>query len=204
MRAAALIAGLALLGACRDEPPTPAGGPISPETVHAALQTCIGGDPGAGIAVLDSALARAPGSVDALVTRGLCYWTRADALGGEADARRAYDDLSAAIDGYDDGPGGPPTTPLDQIYSHRAFAARLVHPDDWRPTLRDLNRAADLAPRNPLHVLDRGVVHRALDDTTAARADFRRFLALADSSDAVRRRMVEQMLAELGDPSARP
>ncbi len=197
MRAAALLAALAALAACGDgRPPGGPGGRIDPEAIHAALQTCIDGDPDAGIATLDTALARVPGATDALVTRGLCHWTRADATGDPADARRAVDDLGAAIDGYDGDPHRP-TTPLAQIYSHRAFAARLLHPDDWRPTLRDLDRAVEIAPRAPLHALDRGVVHRAAGDTAAARSDLRRFLALADSSDVERRQLVERMIDEL-------
>ena len=188
------------LAACG--PPTTAGGgaggTVAVETVAAALDSCRAGDAGAGIAVLDTALARVPRSVDALTTRGLCYWTRS-ATGGDpdADAALAYDDLTAAIDAAH--AGAEHATPLDRIYSHRAFVARATAGAGWDGTLEDLDEAVRLAPRDPMHTLDRGVARLAAGDTAAARLDLERFLVLADSSDAARRGVVEDMLADLAE-----
>lgn len=195
-----------ILSACGEEPPRPAsGGPVAVETVAAALDSCRAGSANAGIAVLDTAIARVPGSVDALTTRGLCYWTRS-AQGDEAgaDADRAHADLTAAIQAASD--GAEYATPLHRIYAHRAFVARARDGAGWDATLADLDEAVRLAPRDPMHTLDRGVARLAAGDSASARIDLERFLVLADSSDAARRELVAAMLdaMEAAPPGGRP
>ena len=185
------------LAACTSQAPAGggAGGPVAVQTVDAALDSCRAGAPDAGIAALDTAIARVPRSVDALTTRGLCYWTRsATADDPDADAALAYDDLSAAIDAAE--AGADHATPLDRIYAHRAFVARATGGAGWDRTLGDLDAAVRLAPRDPMHTLDRGVARLAAGDTAAARLDLERFLVLADSSDTARRDLVEAMIEE--------
>lgn len=174
----------------------PEPGPVSPGTVSAALDTCRAGDPDVGVAALDAALARAPGSVDALATRGLCYWTRASLSDAdpERDVDHALGDLTAAI-GAAEG-GAEHATPLDRLYSHRAFVARARDGAGWRETLDDLDAAVRLAPRDPTHALDRGVARLAAGDTAAARRDLARFLVLADSGDVAKRDLVEALMEE--------
>ena len=202
---AALVGGAVLALAACDEPDrtTPGGagrpgGAVAAETVAAALDSCRAGAADAGLAVLDTALARVPGAVDALTTRGLCYWTRS-ATGDDpdADAARAYDDLTAAIEAAR--AGAAHATPLDRIYSHRAFAAQARDGAGWGGTLADLDEAVRLAPRDPTHTLDRGVARLAAGDTAAARLDLARFLVLADSADTARRGVVEDMLDDLAE-----
>lgn len=205
MRAQALA--LVLLGAAGCAPPeggragSADGGPVSAEALDDALETCLDGDPEVALARLDSAVARAPASVDALTTRGLCRWTRFAADSAAADAEAAYADFTAALDAADH--DGDAVTPVDRVYSHRAFVARALG-DGWDATIADLTAAIEAAPDRPLHLLDRAVAYRAAGDTAAARADLRRFLALADSADEVRRDMVAEMLADLGDDSTGP
>ncbi|MDT7857438.1 tetratricopeptide repeat protein [Rubrivirga sp. S365] len=195
----AFVAALALaLAACGAEPAAEggSGGPVAAATVAAALDTCRAGAADAGIAALDTAIARVPGSVDALATRGLCYWTRsAEGTDPDADAERAYADLTAAIDAAEG--GAAHATPLDRLYGHRAFVAQARDGAGWAETLADLDAAVRLAPRDPRHTLDRGVVRLSAGDTAAARVDLARFLVLADSADAARREFVEAMLDDL-------
>ena len=195
---ALVAAAVTALAACAEPPGQPggagAGGAVSLETVAAALDTCRAGDPDAGIAALDEALARSPGSVDALATRGLCYWTRSATTGGDPDAEAAHADLTAAIDAARD--GAEHATPLDRLYAHRAFAARARDGAGWDETLADLDEAVRLAPRDPAHTLDRGVARLAAGDTAAGRRDLARFLVLADSAEVAKRELVEAMMEE--------
>lgn len=200
MRAAALAV---LLGAAACGPEVAVGSePVALADLDAALQACIDGDPDAGVARLDTVLRRSPASVDALTTRGLCRWARFAADSARADAEGAYADLSAAIAAAEADGSGASATPLDRVYSHRAFVARAVG-EGWEATLADLSAAIAAAPGDPTHRLDRGVAHRLAGDTAAARADLEVFLSLADSADVVRRDMVADMLADLG-PEAGP
>lgn len=206
MRGAALA--LVLLGAAGCAPEAGGAGaggpsgPVSAEALDAALQACVDGDPEAGIARLDSVLGRAPASVDALTVRGLCRWTRYAADPAGADAEAAYDDLTSAIEAAEDRRDTAFATPLDRIYSHRAFVAR-ARGDGWDATVADLSAALRVSPGNPTHLLDRGVAHRFAGDTAAARADLRQFLVVADSADEVHRDMVAEMLDEMEpDPEA--
>lgn len=194
------LLGVAVAG-CADEGPLAGpGARVSMEAVDAALQTCMAGDPSHGVAALDSMLARAPASVDALTTRGLCHWTAFAADSAEADAEAAYDDFTAALDAASEGRDGAFVTPVDRIYSHRAFVSR-ARGDGWDATISDLTAAIEAAPHNPIHRLDRGVAHRFAGDPEAARADLEVFLSLADSTDTARRDMVAEMLDELAaDP----
>ena len=178
-------------------PPRPAG-PVDFAAVEAAFGRCLEADVEAGVAGLDSVLAASPGAPDALVARGLCRWALWDETGAEADARAAYQDLSAAIEAVE---GGAPArgTPLDQIYSHRAFVAQALD-GGWARTLEDLDAAVRLDPDEPRHVLDRGVVRSYAGDTLEAHRDLERYLALSDSGaaeDPQRRRVVEALLEEL-------
>lgn len=207
---AALVLTVLALGACRVEPSGPesapeagpaavASAPVDLAAVEAAFDRCLEGETEAGIARLDSVLARSPAAPDALVSRGLCRWAQWDETDDLDDARAAYADLSAAIEAVEG--GARAHTALDQIYSHRAFVAQALD-EGWVRTLEDLGRAVELDPDEPRHVLDRGVVHAYAGDTTAARADLRQSLALADSAgddDPQRRRVVEALLDELGD-----
>lgn len=199
----AIAAAVTALAACAPDdagagraPVVGGGGTVSVETVAAALDTCRAGVPDAGIDALDAALARSPGAVDALATRGLCYWTRASISDADpdGDVDRAYDDLTAAIDAAR--AGAEHATPLDRLFSHRAFVARARDGAGWGRTLDDLDEAVRLAPRDPTHALDRGVARLAAGDTSAGRRDLARFLVLADSADAARREMVEAMIEE--------
>lgn len=190
-----VLTGLAVAG-CRLSPEPPAEASVVPlASVDEAFQICLTGDVDAGIRALDTLIARSA-SVDGFVSRGLCHWARWDDTGGVDDARRAYLDLTAAIEAVEGGEAGH-ATPLHQMYSHRAFVARALD-DAWVRTLEDLDRAVDLAPRNPTHVLDRGVVRSYAGDTAAARTDFQRFLVLADSGDVERRAVVRELIDSLG------
>ena len=181
----------------RDVPAGAAEGPVPPGVVGQALDDCTAGATDAGIASMDSVVARLPDASDALVARGLCHWTRWSETDDPADAERAHRDLSAAINAVEAGRDRAQATPLDRMYAHRAFVANAVD-NAWTRTLTDLDRAVALAPRDPTHVLDRAVVRSTVGDTAAAVADLRRFLAVADSADTERRSVVEEMLADLG------
>ncbi|PAP77652.1 tetratricopeptide repeat protein [Rubrivirga marina] len=209
-----LLAALAL-GACGDDAPTPA--PVAPPgppasvdlgAVQASFDQCLAGDVTDGVARLDSVLAASPGAPDALVARGLCRWAGWDDDGGDPEqVRAAYTDLTAAIEAVERG-GEARGTPLADIYSHRAFVAQALD-DGWVRTLEDLDRAVALAPEEPRHVLDRGVVHSYAGDSVAARRDLRQYLALADSAEArdreppssAQRSVVESLLADLDGDS---
>ena len=180
------------------EPPEPLP-PAELASVEAASDECLRGDLAAGLASLDAVVARTPRAPDALVARGLCRWQRWSETDDADDVEGAYGDLSDAIAAVEDGAASG--TPLDRIYSHRAFVAQALD-GDWARTIQDLDRAAQLAPGNPVHVLDRGVVHAYAGDTAAARRDLGRYLA-TDSVDADRQRVVEALLDDLG-PDAAP
>ena len=203
-RTAPWAAALLVIAGCGTETPdAPAvarsTGPVDFAAVESAFGACLDDDPDAGVARLDSVLEATPGAPDALVARGLCRWARWDETDDAADARGAYDDLSEAIGAVEGGTAAR-GTPLDQIYSHRAFVAQALD-GGWTRTLEDLDAAVRLDPDEPRHVLDRGVVHSYAGDTLDARRDLRRYLALADSAgadDPQRRRVVEALLDELG------
>ena len=165
--------------------------PASPETAYAE---CLRGDLEAGLAGLDAVVDEAPRAPDALVARGLCRWRRWAETDDADDAQGAYRDLSDAIAAVER--GAPARTPLDQIYSRRAFVARALD-GAWTRTLEDLGHAARLAPGEPGHRLDLGVAHAVAGDTAAARRDLGRFLAL-DSADADRQRVARALLDDLG------
>ena len=190
-RPLALLA-VAVAGGCGGDAPVVV--PDGPVDVGAAFRDCVQGDLDAGLAGLDAAVRAAPGDPDALVARGLCRWRRS-AASGDGDARGAYRDLSDAIDAVE--AGAASRTPLDQVYSHRAYVAQTLD-GGWTRTLEDLDHAVRLAPRRPGHVLDRGVAHAYAGDTLAARRDLERYLA-ADSLDDSRRRVAQAMLDDL-DP----
>ncbi|WP_412062701.1 hypothetical protein [Rubrivirga sp. IMCC45206] len=205
MARAGLLASLALLMAgCALETPPADDPPADPATLGQAFDDCSSSDPATGLAVLDAALARSPGDADALVARGLCHWA-AWAEDEDTDAAaRAYDDLTAAIAAIE--AGADAQTPLDVVYSHRAFVAHALD-GAWVRTLEDLDRAAALDPDEPRHALDRGVVRSYAGDTALARAALREYLALADSagiaaSDA-RRDVVEALLNDLAPAGAK-
>lgn len=187
---------LAAVGCGPREAPPPAT-PATLADVAEAFDTCRDGDLDAGLGTLDGVLERSPRDPDALVARGLCRWARWSGSGARRDIRDAYRDLSEAIASVDD--GAQPGTPLDQIYSHRAFVAQALD-DGWTRALADLDRAVALDPADPTHALDRGVVHAYAGDTVAARADLGRFLDLADSADVDRQRVAEALLADLAPP----
>ena len=77
-------------------------------------------------------------------------------------------------------------TGLGQIYNRRAFVVQSLRPDDWPGALADFDRAVAAAARNSAYVLDRGVARALSGDTSAARADLRKFVAMvpADSGRA--------------------
>ncbi|MEM1117597.1 MAG: tetratricopeptide repeat protein [Bacteroidota bacterium] len=207
---AARALALALLGAavggCAEAEPravSGAGGTVSVAAIEAALQACMGGDTEAGIATLDSMLARVPASVDALTTRGLCHWTLYAADSAGADAEAAHADFTAALDAAAEADDGAFATPLDRIYSHRAFVSR-ARGDDWSATIADLTAAIEAAPDNPVHRLDRGVAHRYAGAPEAARTDLETYLSMVDSADTARRDMVVEMLGELDAASGAP
>ena len=178
--------------------------PVDFEAVETSFRLCLDGDVPGGVARLDSVLNRSPRAPDALVARGLCRWANWDDDGETDEARAAYDDLTAAIEAVESGDEAR-GTPLDEIYSHRAFVARALD-GGWVRTLEDLDRAVALDPREPRHVLDRGVVRVYAGDSTAARRDLRQYLALADSAEArdedapdtEHRAVVESLLDDLG------
>jgi tetratricopeptide (TPR) repeat protein len=169
-----------------------------------AFAACTGGALEDGIAALDAQVQAAPGQADPLVLRGLCYWTRWDRSGDDADAQQAYDDLSAAIAALESSQadGGEATTPLDRVYSYRAFVAHALD-DEWGRTVEDLDRAAELAPNNATHAMDHGVARSYVGDTLEARRELERFLSLTDdSTDAQRRDLAESLLTDLEGASS--
>ncbi|WP_412068058.1 hypothetical protein [Rubrivirga sp. IMCC43871] len=197
-RAGHLAALALLLTACGQESPPTDAPPADAAALDQAFDDCSSGDPATGIAVLDAALTQTPGDADALVARGLCHWAAwAETEDAEA-ASRAYDDLTEAIDAIE--AGADAQTPLDVVYSHRAFVAHALD-GVWVRTLEDLDRAAALDPTEPRHALDRGVVRSYAGDTVLARAALREYLALADSAGIAasdsRRDVVEALLDDL-------
>ncbi len=187
--------GVALVGAGCATPPEPPAVPVEVVGVRAALDECTRGDLGAGLASLDATLAQTPAAPDALVARGLCRWRRWGETDDPDDARGAHRDLSDAIGAVERGAAAG--TPLDRIYSHRAFVAQALD-GAWDRAPADLDRAVEVAPGETGHVLDRGVARAYAGDTAAARRDLRRFLA-ADSADAGRQRVARALLEDL-DP----
>lgn len=193
---------------CGDAPPE--AGPVGASevdfaAVERAYDACLDGDADAGVASLDSVLVQSPGAPDALVARGLCRWARWEGRDSLADVQAAYDDLSSAIEAVE---AGTPArgTPLDDIYSHRAFVAQTLD-DGWVRTLEDLDQAVALDPDEPRHILDRGVVRSYLGDTLAARSDLEQYLVLADSfevDDPARRAVVERLLEDLTPSASAP
>ncbi len=127
--------------------------------------------------------------------RGLCRWVRFASDSSRADAEAAYADFSDAAEAIEAAPGRF-TTPLDRIYSQRAFVALGLRPGDWDAVVADLTRAVEASPDEPTPVLDRGIAHREAGDTAAARRDFERFLTMAPA-DSARGDLVRQMLAEV-------
>ena len=198
--AAALVGGTGVcLAGAGCAPPEPPAAPAEVMSVRAAYDECARGDLEAGLASLDATLAQTAGDPDALVARGLCRWRRWSETDDRGDAQGAYGDLSDAIDAVEG--GARSGTPLDQIYSHRAFVAQALD-GAWDRALADLGHAVELAPGEPGHVLDRGVAHAYAGDTAAARLDLRRVLA-TDSVDADRQRVVEALLEDLGPEPGR-
>lgn len=165
-----------------------------------AFALCTGGDLEDGIAALDAQIDQSPDAADPHVLRGLCYWTQWDQTGDASDAEQAYEDLTAAISAVEDGRDAG--TPLDRIYSYRAFVAHALD-DKWERTVEDLGRAAELAPGNPTHAIDHGVARSYVGDTVGARREIQRYLALTgDSTESQRRDLAESLLADLEGASA--
>lgn len=186
---------LAAVGGCRDRPSSPpvAATPQALAEVSDAFDECVHGDIETGLADLSAVLDQSPRDPDALVARGLCRWARWGDSGDESDARDAYRDLSDAIEAVDS--GARPGTPLGQIYSHRAFVAHSLD-QAWVRAIEDLDRAVEIAPGQPTHVLDRGVAHLYAGNTTAARADLGRFLVLTEDTTLVQEKRVVQALLD--------
>lgn len=179
IRSAALAALLAAgLAACTE--PEPA---VDPALVRSALDACMQDRVSDGLGRLDSLLALAPGDADVLATRGLCRAVRFAADSVQADARAAFADLSAAVDGITAAPDAF-ATPLGQLYNQRAFVVRAMRPDDWPAAIADLSRAVEADPQNSAFVLDRGVAYALSGDTARARADLRQVERLAPGDAA--------------------
>lgn len=193
------LCALLLATACTDRPAPAPAPPTSGELaeVSDAFDECVRGDIEVGLAELDAVIDQSPRDPDALVARGLCRWARWSDTGDRDDARDAYRDLSDAIDAVDD--GGRSGTPLDQIYSHRAFVAQSLD-QAWVRAIEDLDRSVEIAPRKPTHVLDRGVAHAYAGDTAAARADLDRFLTLAGDTSFFQEQRVAQALLDDLEP----
>ena len=169
-----LLAGVLLAG-CQSGAPAVA---VAPADIQSALSACSSDRVSEGLARLDSLDGLAPGHADVLATRGLCRSVRFAADSVQADARAAYADLSAAIDAISAAPGTF-ATGLGQLYNRRAFVVQSLRPDDWAGALADFDRAIAADARNPAYVLDRGVAHALSGDAAAARADLRKFVAMA-------------------------
>ena len=146
MRTALLsLTAAAALTACRSasEPPL-----AEPADIQAALQACIAGDDyrraerdslraagrsdlgesdglTVGIARLDSLLGVSPGNADVLAIRGQCRAVRFAADSVQADARAAFNDLTAAIDAITARPDAF-QTPLGALYNQRAFVVQAI------------------------------------------------------------------------------
>lgn len=193
-RALGLAVGCLLAAGCaRNDPPSPLDGPDG--TAQEALDACFLGEVEEGVGLVARRAAR--DDVDALTARALCRWMAFAADSSEADARAALDDLDLAIRLAGD---QPHETPLDHLYSYRAFARQAAAPDDWAATLDDLDAAVRLAPGSARHVLDRAFVRLGQADTAGAVTDLERVL-LVDATDTLRVTLARQTLAELtGEP----
>ena len=194
LRSVALVALLAAgLAACTVPDAEPA---VDPTLIRSALDACMHERVSDGLGRLDSLLATAPGHADVLATRGLCRAVRFAADSVQADARAAFADLSAAVDGITAAPDAF-ETPLGGLYNQRAFVVRAMRPDDWPAAIADLSRAVAADPQNSAFVLDRGVAHALSGDTARARADLRQFERLAPG-DAARARPLRDLLRPAG------
>ena len=194
--AVALAAGLAACQTSQAEPD------VDAAAVRSALDACMQERVADGLGRLDSLLALAPGHADVLATRGLCRAVRFAADSVQADARAAFADLSAAIDGVTAAPDAF-ATPLGQLYNQRAFVVRAMRPDDWPAAIADLGRAVEADPRNAVFVLDRGVARALSGDTTAARTDLRLFERLAPGDTARARALRDLLASPRGTPAVR-
>ncbi|MGB3543037.1 hypothetical protein [Rubrivirga sp.] len=190
-----------VLAGCGSDEPRPALDAAPASSMQQAFAACQQGDLEDGIEALDAQVRQNEGDPDPLVLRGLCHWTQWDQTGDEADAERAYQDLTTAIDAIEAGQKGD--TPLDRIYSYRAFVANALD-GEWARTVEDLGQAVELAPGNATHAMDHGVARSYVGDTAGARRELERFLSLTDdSADAQRRVLAESLLVDLeGEPLA--
>ncbi len=173
------LALLLLAAGCR-EPDLSA---VAPADIQSAQTACMQERVSAGLARLDSLDRAHPGNADVLAMRGMCRAVRFAADSVQADARAAYDDLSAALAAVEAAPDAFQARPA-QLYNQRAFVVQGLRPDDDAAMIADLSRAVQLAPSNPAFVRDRGVARAIAGDTAAARADLRQFVALAPADSA--------------------
>ena len=182
MRLAFFLTFAVAVAACRSQTAAVA---VEPAAIQSALTACSTDRVTEGLARLDSLDSLTPGHADVLATRGLCRAVRFAADSVQADARAAFADLSAAADAIQAAPGTFQTG-LGQIYNRRAFVVQSLRPDDWPGALADFDRAVAADARNSAYVLDRGVARALSGDTSAARADLRKFVAMvpADSGRA--------------------
>ena len=194
--AAVLLAALA--GGCDEPPEAPPEAEAAPDgplaEVADAFDECRAGDLQRGLRQLDAVVRQSPRDPDALVARGLCRWSWSSTTGDDDDLRGAYQDLSDAIEAVDG--GAESATPLDQIYSRRAYVAQALD-GAWVRALEDLDHAVALAPGDAGLFLDRAVARRSAGRTAAARADLRRFVALPDTVLPDRQRVAEALLDDL-------
>ncbi len=170
---------LAALAGCR-QPDLSA---VEPADLQSAQTACMQERVSEGLTRLDSLDDAHPGNADVLAMRGTCRSVRFAADSVQADARAAFDDLSAALALIEAAPGAFQTAPAG-LYNQRAFVVQSMRPDDAAAMIADLDRAVQLAPSNPVYVLDRGVARAMAGDTAAARADLRQFIALAPADSA--------------------
>ncbi|HEX8298326.1 MAG TPA: tetratricopeptide repeat protein [Rubricoccaceae bacterium] len=184
----------AVLGGCQSTPDVSA---VEPSDIQSALTACSSDRVSVGLARLDSLDAAHPANADVLAIRGLCRSVRFAADSVQADARAALADLSVAAELLEATPDAY-QTPVDQVYSQRAFVVQALRPGDWAASLADFDRAVAAAPRNPIHVLDRGVARAMARDTAGARADLRQFIALAPTESA-RAAELRRLLGERPD-----
>ena len=186
---------LVVLAGCREPAPVSA---VAPDDIRSAQVACMEERVSEGLARLDSLDDAHPGNADVLAMRGMCRAVRFAADSVQADARAAFDDLSSALALIEAAPDAFETPPA-QLYNQRAFVVQSIRPDDSAAMLADLDRAVQLAPSNPVFVLDRGVARAMAGDTAAARADLRQFVALAPA-DSVRAGALRGLLG--GRPAA--
>ena len=198
-RLALVLAALATLAGCR-EPDLAA---VEPADLQSAQTACMQERVSEGLARLDSLNRAHPGNADVLAMRGTCRSVRFAADSVQADARAAFDDLSSALALIEAAPDAFQTSPAG-LYNQRAFVVQSMRPDDTAAMIADLDRAVQLAPSNPVYVLDRGVARAMAGDTARARADLRQFIALAPA-DSLRASTLRGLLGErprAGTPAA--